>query len=425
MRSPHQSALPPNSEPRGLPPDPPYRADRQSNPVSIPRAPSGDSSGNDHDQVKNSQPWNLKFILIIIIALILVGLIISVSVVLGSRSGGGAGIPVRGFDGSSFKKVVFNDGAWRAPNVPAVFAETAVNAAGVQPQPNEIRLTVAKDLQNKAGEALDHTGRNGSVVVIDPRDGGVRAVATRGQAAGNANLATSVSANPGELVALLSAAAMDKNGLMGLRADATEALGCKDFLTIVQNSCAGSFKVLQEQLDARFLPRAQEIACDLGFDGIVHPVNGVHIAASSVLPGESCEGNQAVAADAPIRVTPFQMAVAVSALAAGSSGRPAPCPHFIEASPVNCAIRIGDVTLTVDVVQVIRDAMAAGKPGIALMTSWSVGDSGVTGWAVGFAPAEKPTVAVAVYIEDRSGTDATPVLQAATGAAKTLLGSAG
>ncbi len=362
---------------------------------------------------------------VIVIAFIIIVVIVSFILLTVGRSGGGGRIPVTGVDGSSFKKVVFNDGVWQAPDVPAVFADAVVDAAQAQSLPKEIRLTVSKDLQHKAAEALDHTGRNGSVVVIDPRDGGVRAIATHGQAAGNANFATGVSADPGEIVALLSAAAMDKNGLVGLHVDATEALGCKDFSAVVQNSCAGSFKALQEQLGARFLPRAQAIACDLGFDGISHPVNGVQIVASSILPGEGCGGTPAVAADAPIRVTPFQMAVAVSALAAGSSGRPAPCPHFIEVSPASCAIRIGDVTLTVDVVQAIRDAMAAGNPGIALMTSWSAGDAGFTGWAVGFAPAQKPTVAVAVYIEDRSGTDATPVLQAATGAAKTLLGSAG
>ncbi|WP_322781103.1 hypothetical protein [Frankia sp. Cas4] len=362
---------------------------------------------------------------VIVIAVIILVVIVFIIFLTVGRSGGGAGIPVRGFDGSSFKKVVFNDGAWQASDVPAVFADAAVHVASADPSRDEIELTISKKWQDRAVKVLEEAGRDGAVVVIDPGGGGVRAVATRGQAADNANLATGVSANPGEIVALLSAAAMDKNGLVGLRADATEALGCKDFSTIVKNSCTGSFKALQAQLGAGFLPRAQAIACDLGFDGIDHPVSGVHIAASSVLPGESCEGNQAVAADAPIRVTPFQMAVAVSALAAGSSGMPAPCPHFLEAFTDNCAIRIGDVTLAVDVVQEIRDAMAAGNPGIALMTSWSAGDSGFTGWAVGFAPAQNPTVAVAVYIEDRSGTDATPVLQAATGAAKTLLDKAG
>ncbi|WP_322750139.1 MULTISPECIES: hypothetical protein [unclassified Frankia] len=371
---------------------------------------------------------------VIVIAVIILVVIVFIIFLTVGRSGGGAGIPVRGFDGSSFKKVVFNDGAWQASDVPAVFADAAVDAAQAQSPPGEIRLTISKEWQKKADDVLDAAriddfGRDsfkpdGAVVVIDPRDGGVRAVATRGQAAGNANLATGLTANPGELAVLLSAAAMDKNGLVGLHPDEAGASGCKDFPAVVQNSCTGSFKALQEQLGAGFLPRAQAIACGLGFNGIGYQVNGVRIAASSALPGESCGGDPAVATDAPIQATPFQLAVAMSAFAARVVARPALCPHFVQPVSVgSCPIE--GIPLTADIAQYIRDEMTAGNGNAALMNSWSADNSSSTGWAVGFAPAQNPTVAVAVYIKGRSATNATPAKQAAHDAAKTLLGSAG
>ncbi len=377
-------------------------------------------------------PWILVLIIFVLVIVIVVLAIITAGRAI--NSSGNFGISVVGVDGE-FKNAVYSGAEWRMQgDVPTVFADAAVDAAQAQSPPGEIRLTISKERQKKADDVLDAAriddfGRDsfkpdGAVVVIDPRDGGVRAVATRGQAAGNANLATGLTANPGELAVLLSAAAMDKDGLVGLHPDETGASGCKDFPAVVQNSCTGSFKALQEQLGAGFLLRAQTIACGLGFNGMGYQVNGVRIAASSALPRESCGGDPTVATDAPIQATPFQLAVAMSAFAARVVARPALCPHFVQPVSVgSCPIE--GIPLTADIAQYIRDEMTAGNGNAALMNSWSADNSSSTGWAVGFAPAQNPTVAVAVYIKGRSATNATPAKQAAHDTAKTLLGSAG
>ncbi len=57
--------------------------------------------------------------------------------------------------------------------------------------------------------------------------------------------------------------------------------------------------------------------------------------------------------------------------------------------------------LAVEAAQEIRKATAEGNPGFALMTSsTSAGfvDGDKAGWAVGFAPANNPTVAIAVCV---------------------------
>jgi hypothetical protein len=322
-----------------------------------------------------------------------------------------------------FQKIVNSGGVWRVPaDVPAVFRDAAKHAADVPSPPAKISLTVSKQWQEKADKALDAVKLDGAAVVIDSRKGAVRAIATRDQTADHRNFAIGVSSDPGEIIVLLTAAAMDKNGLESVTLDQNRVPGCTKFSAIVQYSCRGSASALKDQLSSPdSLSRAQTIACALGFDGHSHPVNGVEIAVSSVPLGENCSDSQGLSAAGPVSTTPFQMVWVAAALAARSINLEVPCPHFVEdSSEATCSVR-GQIAY--DGARYVRGTMAEKNDGVAMMiSSLSVG-SGSSGWAVGFAPVENPTVAVAVHI-DGTTNDATVVLQAASKVAKELLSSA-
>ncbi len=407
-RQPTWSSSPSTYVPQALPP-----GQQSHRPEWTPAAGTGASPASGVEQ--NGRPGRISLrdprVFVPVIILIFIVLVV-LMIVTADREKSPVGISVVGVDGE-FKKVVNSGGVWQAPDVPAVFAEAALHTASARPAPDKIMLTVSRKWQDRAVSALDGASVEGiggvsskpagAIVIIDPKDGGVRAVATRGQAAGNNNLAVGLAVDPGELTAVLSAVAMDKDALSRLVNPSSGEEKCGKFPDMIRYLCPGTAAFLQQQLiQGSSLDRVQKIACGLGFDGMPHSVNGVQIAASSILLGKSCGATPAAAADAPIRVTPFQLAVVASALAAGSNGNPPPCPHLLVEAPANrCAIGIGDVRLAVEAAQEIRKATAEGNPGFALMTSsTSAGfvDGDKAGWAVGFAPANNPTVAIAVCV---------------------------
>ncbi len=401
------SSSPPTQVP-ALPPGPSHRPGEWTSAAGTGASPASGVEQNGRPGRISLRDPRVFVPVIILIFIVLVVLMI----VTADREKIPVGISVVGVDGE-FKKVVNSGGVWQAPDVPAVFAEAVLHAASARPAPDKIMLTVSRKWQDRAVSALDGASVEGirgvsskpagAIVIIDPKDGGVRAVATRGQAAGNNNLAVGLAVDPGELTAVLSAVAMDKDALSRLVNPSSGEEKCGKFPDMIRYLCPGTAAFLQQQLiQGSSLDRAQKIACGLGFDGMPHSVDGVQIAASSILPGESCGATSGVAADAPIRVTPFQLAVVASALAAGSKGNPPPCPHLLVEAPANrCAIGIGDVRLAVEAAPEIRKAAAEGNPGFALLTSSaSAGFVGgdKAGWAVGFAPANNPTVAIAVCV---------------------------
>jgi peptidoglycan glycosyltransferase len=295
-----------------------------------------------------------------------------------------------------------------------------------------VRTTISPALTRAATAALG--GRLGGVAVIRPRDGAVRALA---------GLAVSAPQPPGSVFKIITAAAALEHDvatpsttypvqtaatLSGVQLRNAGGESCGGTLqNSFAHSCNSVFAPLGARLGAR---RLVEAAHEFGIDGrpSIPGEAPSRISPPSRLRDDLAVGAAAIGQDRDL-ATPLAMASVGATIAAG--GRRAR-PRITTLEPVRRrrAVPAGVArqvrSMMIDVVRsgtgtaaALPGAQVAGKTGTAELVPNSSDPKDADAWFVAFAPAERPTVAVAVMLVGAGfgGTAAAPIAREVLAAA--------
>ena len=324
--------------------------------------------------------------------------------------------------------------------------EALQEAAGRPPRGNDLVLTIDSAVQQAAVQAL--AGRRGAVVALDPRTGAVLALASapgfdpasidtawstlsRDPAAPLLDRATSGEYPPGSsFKPVVLAAALERG-----RVTQRSRVDCAASIT-VEGAVIRNFE--HEQYGPMTVPQAFAVSCNVAFVQIGLATGGDAIlgtarafglgqaprfdlpAASGHLPAPKTLGPRGVAqisfGQGPLLVTPLQMALAAATIAnrgvrmspfvlsqvRASDGR------ILESYAERGTQIVLPPDINAEIAQDMVEVVASGTgtaaqiPGVAVAgkTGTAENPEGAThAWFIAFAPADRPSIAVAVILE--------------------------
>jgi peptidoglycan glycosyltransferase len=331
-------------------------------------------------------------------------------------------------------------------------------------EPPEVRLTIVDQIQSVAAESLN--GHTGAIVAIDPATGAVLAYASSPTTdpnqlvSGEVDIAEFLSTaasldrvafrllpSGSTFKVLVAAAALEQGMTPDTVFEDTAtylAPGAgQEISNAIAGTCTGGDEItLREALAVSCNTLFARLAVDLGgdvineiaeragFNSILQFELGA--AVSSIPAGADLEADPGALAqtglgERDIRVTPLQMALMTAAL--GNDGilmRPYPVAAVLTRDGTTLhstgAEQIGqwiDPAIAAEVVSMMVDVVTAGtgraaaQPGVTVAgkTGTAEGADGPHSWFVALAPAEAPTIALAVVIEGEGtgGTVAAPI----------------
>jgi penicillin-binding protein A len=295
-----------------------------------------------------------------------------------------------------------------------------------------VHTTISPRLEQRAAAALG--ARLGGVAVIRPRDGAVLALA---------GLAVSAPQPPGSTFKIITVSAALQQGiatpsttypvrtyatLSGVKLHNASGEACGGTLTqAFAQSCNAVFAPLGAKIGAR---RLVATARAFGFDERVKipAARPSTISAPAKLPDSLAVGAAAIGQDRDL-ATPLEMASAGATIATG--GRRAR-PRITTLEPIvrrrviSTKVAHEVRSMMLDVVRsgtgraaAIAGVEVAGKTGTAELRPNSRNPKDADAWFVAFAPARRPTVAVAVMLVGAGfgGTAAAPIARAVLQAA--------
>jgi peptidoglycan glycosyltransferase len=331
-------------------------------------------------------------------------------------------------------------------------------------EPPEVRLTIVDRVQSVAAENLQ--GHTGAIVAIDPATGAILAYASSPTADPNQLVSGEIDVfefsstvasldrvafrllpSGSTFKVLVAAAALEQGMTPDTVFEDTAtylAPGAgQEISNAIEGTCTGADEItLREALAVSCNTLFARLAVDLGgevlneiaeragFNSILRFELGA--AVSSIPSGADLDSDPGALAqtglgERDIRVTPLQMALMTAAL--GNDGvlmRPYPVAAVLtrDGTTLNStraeelgqwvepAIATDVVSMMIDVVT-LGTGRAAAQPGITVAgkTGTAEGSDGPHSWFVALAPAEAPTIALAVVIEGEGtgGTVAAPI----------------
>ncbi len=325
----------------------------------------------------------------------------------------------------------------------------------------DVQLTIDTRVQRVANEALAGTGSPGAVVALDPRSGAVLAMSsnpgfnlqdvatnyaaiTRRSGSPLLNRATQGGQPPGSTFKVVTTAAALRNGIAtpsstyddtgtftvtgtAIRNFGGAVYGRHDLTTALTKSINTTFARLGQELGPG---RLGDQMSDLGF-GSRPPLTDLpssEVSASGRYRGGKLLPNGEQGIDAPriaigqeqLLVTPLQMAMTAAAIGDGGKlmrpylvsrvrdrrgdiVREARPDELGQAIPPDVARQVSDMMRNV-----VREGTGTAAALSGLEVAGKTGTADVPGgnmaWFIGFAPADNPRVAVAVRVENTSGT---------------------
>ena len=324
---------------------------------------------------------------------------------------------------------------------------------------NDVRLTIDPRVQAAAATALG--GRKGAVVALDPRNGEVLAMVSvptydpgglaengeallKDEASPLLNRATQGLYTPGSTFKTVTAASALENRVI----EPGTTVNCPGKITIdgFDINCANTSQgVGTYPFSAAFTYSVNaifaQVGVSLGWDrllataakfGFGAPIDfALDTGTSVVVPGTSKRDRVLLASTAfgqgEILATPLQMALVAATVANGGVlveprlGLSVTSGGHTRAIDESASRRVLDAavanTLKELMVSVVANGQARGAalPGIAIGGKTGTAETGRDGlshaWFIAFAPAENPTIAVAVVVEDggRGGEVASPI----------------
>jgi penicillin-binding protein 2 len=332
-------------------------------------------------------------------------------------------------------------------------------AAKLEPRAGEeVTLTIDLDIQRAAEAAM--AGHNGAVVALDPNTGDILAMVSApsfdlnapGGARSEFNRAVRGQYPPGSVFKIITAAAGLEDGKInpntyfycdgayqGIRCWKHDGHGAQDLVNALAHSCNVYFMHTAERLGADELAK---MARRFGLDQSVD-IDGVLTGKAGVVPNpawakrvmhrawEPGDTLQMGMGQSSLTVTPLQSAFVAAAIANGG--------HLVRPRLIQ---RIGDKTqptqpptplgLKAETLRWIeRGLRAVVVEGTAKQLDASLQIAGKTGtaqnpggadhaWFVGYAPANHPTIAIAVLVEQggHGGVVAAPIAEAIIRAAQ-------
>ncbi len=291
---------------------------------------------------------------------------------------------------------------------------------------HHLRSTIDPAVQRSALQAL--AGRSGSVVVMNPRTGAIEALATTGRLRRGAG----VSVPPGATFDVVTVAAALTSGRYGPNSLISGASPLGAAGSVVRNDEGQSYGrlTLSDALTLSVNTVFARVGAGVGASALAEQMRLFDLPSPRGVPGGAALGPLA-AGQRSVRATPLQLAAMAAAIANG--GRLAQ-PHST-ALTAPAPQRAVMPTRTADLLtQMLRrvvthgTATAANLPGLNIAGKTGTAPAGGAGGGaasgagagrgtivsfIGFAPADHPTVAIAVVLTAPrggfGGTDAAPI----------------